>query len=167
MKRKHAQGSGFSSYRELTQADTTKSALNRQRPCPITFFPCKGKRVGIISLTSCLWGEGLPSAVSGMVLFLESSGILRQLPAKLVIRVRKWDSQPPHICFLAGYNSCCSFVKNSNDPRGNGNYNIHKGLYTELLTNNELPVPGKVSVELLNCWVAIFQPSNERIPALG
>lgn len=37
-------------------------------------------------------------------------------------------------------------------------------IYTELLTNNEFPVPGKSSTD---GWVAIIQPSEEGIPALG
>ena len=37
-------------------------------------------------------------------------------------------------------------------------------IYTELLTNNEFPVPGKGSTD---GWVAIIQRSKEGIPALG
>lgn len=36
-------------------------------------------------------------------------------------------------------------------------------IYTELLTNNEFPVPGKSSTD---GWVAIIQPSEDGIPAL-
>lgn len=43
------------------------------------------------------------------------------------------------------YNICCSFVKNSNNPHDNDN--IHRGLYTEPLTINEIAVHGKGSVE--------------------
>lgn len=37
-------------------------------------------------------------------------------------------------------------------------------IYTELLTNNEFPVPGKGST---GGWVVIIQPSKEGIPVLG